>query len=172
MRGALLWLVCGLLALGLGACSPDLNWREVQLGRLTVLLPCKPDAAQRMVQLAGQEVRVEMRGCAASGTLFAVSHTQLTDANRTSEVLTSWRLGTLAQIQRHEIKESPYPKLDSSKVGAETILQVTGIGPDGKPLAAQLAWLVDGDEIFHLAIYAPAIGAAQAEPFFEQVQRK
>jgi hypothetical protein len=67
------------LSLLLAACSPTLNWREVQLDTAGVqaLLPCKPDHAVREVQLAGATHSMEMLGCEAAGATFTVAVLQV-----------------------------------------------------------------------------------------------
>lgn len=88
-----------LVVLALSACSPALNWREVHLNRLTALLPCKPDQAQRVVHLAGQALALEMAGCEAAGGLFAISHLRVDAIHQVPEVLAAWRAGTLGNMQ-------------------------------------------------------------------------
>ena len=57
----------------LGACSPALDWRTVELEGLRTVLPCKPDRAARDVVLGELPVRMSMAGCEAQGALFAIS---------------------------------------------------------------------------------------------------
>ena len=65
--------MAGLLALA--ACSPAFNWREVrpENTRLSLLLPCKPDKAQKVVPLGGKPTVLSMLGCEAEGMTFAVA---------------------------------------------------------------------------------------------------
>ena len=66
----------GLAALlALAACSPAFNWREVrpENTRFSLLLPCKPDKAQKVVPLGGQATTLSMLGCDADGVTFAVA---------------------------------------------------------------------------------------------------
>ena len=69
-----------IFALSLGACSPVFNWRDVPFEATgsVVLLPCKPNRAQRLVPLLGQSEQVlSMAGCEAGGASFSVSVVQL-----------------------------------------------------------------------------------------------
>ena len=66
----------GLVALlSLAACSPTFNWREVRPEgtRLNLLLPCKPDKAQKVVPLGGRATSLSMLGCDAGDATFAVA---------------------------------------------------------------------------------------------------
>ena len=61
------------MLLTLAACTPSLNWRQVPVVQLAALLPCKPDHAERQVELLGAQQALAMWGCEAGGALFAVS---------------------------------------------------------------------------------------------------
>ena len=63
------------ILVGLSACTPTFNWREVRFDQagVTALLPCKPDRAVRVVQLAGQQVSTNMAGCEAGGAMFTAA---------------------------------------------------------------------------------------------------
>ena len=50
--------------LGLAACSPTFNWREVRVesAPLKAMLPCKPDRGSRAVPMAGRQVELQVLG--------------------------------------------------------------------------------------------------------------
>ncbi|HIV71943.1 MAG TPA: hypothetical protein H9903_13495 [Candidatus Aquabacterium excrementipullorum] len=68
------------LLMGLSACSPSLNWREVRpadADGLVALFPCKPDTAQRELAvpgLAGGPATVHLLRCDAHGATWALSY--------------------------------------------------------------------------------------------------
>jgi len=76
------WLFAALCTLALGACDPKFNWREVK-GRnppFTALLPAKPAALTRPINLDGQKVDMTMTAAEVDGVSFAVGAVQLADA--------------------------------------------------------------------------------------------
>ena len=74
------------------ACSPTLNWREVRLDAgVSLLLPCKPDKAQKQVPLGPQPTTLNMLGCEAGGSTFAVAVAELSDPAQVAEVLSQWQ---------------------------------------------------------------------------------
>ncbi len=85
----------------LTACNPTLNWREVRPEgtRLALLLPCKPDKAQKTVPLGGPATPISMLGCDAGGATFAVAVVQLGDARHAGPALALWQSGTLASMK-------------------------------------------------------------------------
>lgn len=173
------------VAIGLGmvglACSPALNWREVRLHRLTALLPCKPDSAQRTVHLGGRAVTLNLVGCEAAGGLFALTHAHLADPGQMSDVLADWRATTLANMQSTSVTEVPFrmgagvstgsnAQEQSTGVPLPQLLQATGKRPDGSPLQARLAWFAEGADLFHMAVYATQVAPDMADPLFTQAK--
>ena len=65
-------LIAGLCA-GLASCSPALNWREVRHASapMRVLMPCKPDVAERSIALREQTTVLHMQACSAQGKDFS-----------------------------------------------------------------------------------------------------
>lgn len=147
------------LLTALAACSPGLNWREVQLGRLTTLLPCKPDRASRTVALAGQSPVMDMAGCEASGALFAISRVQAVDAAQAGALLRALRQASLDTVHARVLR----PMANSGD--AQTSLDVLAEGQrtDGSPLQVRFKWLQAGAEVYQLAAYAEHLSGEQTD---------
>ena len=115
------WIPTGALALlWLAGCSPALNWRNVPVpdAALTITLPCKPDQAQRTIELAGSPGVLSMAGCEADGAVLAVSHAALADPALAGAALTHWRAAVLANLgsgAAATAADMPYPEVESSK---------------------------------------------------------
>lgn len=139
-----------LLLAVLAACSPSLNWREVQLGRLGALLPCKPDSASRAVVLSGQTLSMDMAGCEASGTLFAVSRVQAADAVQAGALLRALRQASFDNVHMR----AAHPMANTGDAQTSFDLLVDGQRPDGSPLQVRFKWLQAGAEVYQLAAYA------------------
>ncbi len=173
---AVLW-ICAWLTL---ACNPALNWRAVQLAGIKVMLPCKPDRAQRILPLANQQVTMAMAGCEASGALYAISHVQVANTALVAVVQADWQQAMLANFQGASIQKIPYqlerPSItarlaasspsDPVRPGGLEILNVQGKGTDGAPLQARLLWLAQGTDLYHVAIYGPALQADQFDMLY------
>ena len=82
------FLTCAVLALmasmALTACQPTFNWRDVRPDntRLSLLMPCKPDKAQKTVPLAGQPTELTLLSCDAGGVTFAVAVADVKDVSK------------------------------------------------------------------------------------------
>jgi len=162
-------LVLALCAVSLVACNPALNWREVHLQGLVATLPCKPDQAQRTVQLAAQDVAIDMRGCEADGALFAISHVRLDSATRTDAARADWRQQTLAAMRAASVRELPFrlkPTAHAGVTPANHLLTAQGQRPDGSAVAARLLWLDAGQDLYHVAVYANTLTDERVEMLF------
>ena len=165
-RWHVIWLFA--CALTLLACSPALNWRKASLGGLQASLPCKPDSAERTVQLAGKDFSMRMMGCEADGGLFAISQVRLTDGSDPAKVLEDWQRLTLTAMGSAQplVKTGP-----PATVGGVpfSVYAVSGKGPDGHAVQARLSWIQNGSDWYHLALYATRVRADMEEPFYSQL---
>ncbi len=170
-------LAC-VLAIGIVpiACTPTLNWRDVAVDRLRVSLPCKPDHAQRPVLLNGTTFELTMAGCKAADALFAVSHAKVPPDVLVKNVLTAWQISTLENMQVKNAEEvlQAYQGTQNANSATEirraAALQVDGVSPEGNAVQANLVWFVVDHDVYHMAVYAPAIKPEMVEPLFSQAQ--
>ena len=92
-------LIYAVLALaGLTACNPTFNWRDVRPEdtRLSLLMPCKPDKAQKTVPMGGQPTALLLLSCDAAGVTFAVAVADVKDASLVKDALVQWQGASLA----------------------------------------------------------------------------
>ena len=157
------------LCLPLGACSPTLNWRSVTLEGVQAALPCKPDQAQRPVQLADLELTLSMAGCESDGGLYAVSHLRLAQGAQAQPLIDAWRAQALRAMRGTAAPVST-PLAAIGTRPALTVYQASGSNPRGQALQARWTWVQRDRDIYHWALYAPAISAEMEEPFFNAMQ--
>lgn len=171
MLGVVRWWLVVLVVAMLG-CSPALNWRTVRADRspLQMLLPCKPDQAQREVTMAGQPLTLSMLGCDAGGATFAVSHVLVADTARAATVLAFWKTAVLAHLHAADIQETSFAVPGGWQAPQSLRVRASGRGADGASLALQAAWFarVDaaGVHLFHAVMVAQRPMPEAAETFF------
>jgi hypothetical protein len=51
-----------------------------------------------------------------------------------------------------------------------TLLSAQGVRPDTKEVHAQLAWLVAGNDVFHVAAYASRLRPEQTDSLFSDIK--
>lgn len=154
------------------ACSPALNWREVPLQGLAALLPCKPDHAERKLQLGPSDVTLRMSGCEAAGALYAISHVRVTDPSQLQATHHAWRQATLAAMQATSDSMPPRPPVSHSIGQAKAAPNPEKLGgkrPDGSAVQAQLMWLNKGQDLYHVAVYGPKLPPEMTELLFSEL---
>jgi len=163
-----------LSALALAACSPTFNWREVRPegSSLSLLLPCKPDKAEKIVPLGGQPTTLSMLGCDADGATFAVAMADVGDAARAAQVLAQWQDLTLANMKAAPASRQPLPlNVPGASPGAPASrLQAQGQRADGTVVSGQAAYFAKGSQLFQVVMYAPHITPEVAETFFSSLK--
>lgn len=159
--------VAALLTLALTGCSPTFNWREVRPDgtRLSLLLPCKPDKAQKTVPLGGQPTVLAMLGCDAGGATFAVAVADLGDAAKAGPVLAQWQSLTLANMKAGPQAAGTGPggtlvvplRLGGASVEpAPLLVSAQGQRPDGTAVMGRAAYFAQGSQVFQVVMYAGA----------------
>jgi len=157
------------IAAALGAatgCSPELNWREVrpEAATLVALLPCKPDRQTRAIPLAGVEVPMEVLGCSAGGTTWAVATADVGDRARVAPALTGLRAARTRNLAGREGEARP-AEVAGAEPGALR-LTVEGHRPDGTPVRERAVLFAAGTRVFHAAALGGEPSAEALEVFF------
>lgn len=184
MRAA--WIWTSLLGLGLAACSPTYNWREVrpESAPLRVMLPCRPDAAERLLPLLGPQadpVNVRMLSCVAGRHTFAFAFVRLPDSASTAQALRDWKRAAWASLQQGAASGAaggpePAPpgwvQMPRAVAGATLVEYWRGPGltHDGRGLQANIALAARGPWLVQAAAYGPGLDDEASATFFEGVR--
>jgi hypothetical protein len=96
-------------AIGLGACSPTLDWREFEPegSGIVVNFPCRTDRHARSVSVAGLAVRMEMLVCTAGGATYALAFIDLTSPAEVASVLAGLRAAAARNLGVEEPASGP-----------------------------------------------------------------
>ena len=151
----------------LTACNPTFNWRDVRPEgtRLALLLPCKPDKAQRTVPMAGQPTALNLLSCDAGGVTFAVAVADVKDASKVTATLAQWQSATLANMKAAPATSGAAFKLTGLATGA-VMVKATGQRANGQAVSSQAAYFAHGSQVFQAVMYADKIAPGVAETFF------
>lgn len=105
-----------MLAAVVAGCSPDFNWREVNIrpGEVTALFPDKPLAQERTIPYGSHDMLFTLTSTTVNDTLFAVTYAALpaaikSDVTARSDLAT----GVIVSLHRNlgaDLPE-PFPKL-------------------------------------------------------------
>ncbi|MFN5941493.1 MAG: hypothetical protein ACK44C_14225 [Polaromonas sp.] len=161
-------LIYAVLALaGLTACNPTFNWRDVRPEdtRLSLLMPCKPDKAQKTVPMGGQPTALLLLSCDAAGVTFAVAVADVKDASLVKDALVQWQGASLASLKASLATPGAAFKLAGLPSGA-VMVSATGKRANGQTVSSQAAYFAQGSQVFQAAIYADKLATDVADTFF------
>lgn len=165
-------MAAGLLLL-LAACNPVFNWREVRPDNtaLSLLLPCKPDKAQRSVPLGGRPTELAMLGCDAGDATFAVAVATLDDAAQAAAVLAGWQTATLVNLKAAGGGQtSPLTLAGADALPPAVLVRASGQRANGRAVQSQAAYFSQGRQVFQAVIYADQMDPEAAETFFSSLK--
>lgn len=157
-----------LLVLGLLACSPTLNWREVRPEgvSLSMLLPCKPDRANKSVPLDGRDTVLSMTGCEAGGAMFALARADVGDASRAAQVLAQWQSLTLAHMRAPAAVTQNAQVVGADALPQPVLVSARGSHPNGQAVEGRALYFARGSQLFQAVVYAPRVSSEAVETFF------
>ena len=163
-RSLAILLLAGLML----ACQPALNWREVAFdqGGLKLMLPCKPDRANRVFPIDKQEFEFIMLGCEADGIHFSVASTHLEDPAQITTVLGLWQAATLASVRSSSSSASAF--VQPGAASNANSKRVIGPGRDAEnlPIVSQAAYFTKGTRIYRAMILFRKADPEAFEAFF------
>lgn len=162
----------GLVVWGLLACSPTYNWRELRIPDtpLEVLMPCKPDVAQRPVPLGGQPAMLNMQSCETGGITFAVAWVDVGEEVHAAAAQALLRKASLAAVRvdparAEDIQLQWTPTLAGVKSARG--LQVEGQTLDQKTVRMKVVHFASGQQVFQAAVYGSTLPDEPSTTFFE-----
>ena len=177
---ALRTLLVAVSLLGLAACNPTFNWRDVRPEgtALSLLLPCKPDKAEKKVPLGNRPVTMRLLSCDAGNATFAIAVAEVGESTAVADIVLRWQNGTLANMKAPPIRAVAGPpdknatevvalKLPGAALQPPAVLvKARGQRADGTAVSGQAAYFVQGSQVFQAVIYAADITPEVAETFF------
>ncbi len=152
---------------GLAACNPTFNWRDVRPDgtRLSLLMPCKPDKAQKTEPMAGQPTELMLLSCDAGDVTFAVALADVKDIAKTADALAQWQSAALANMKVTPAAPGTAFKLNGL-ASAGVLVKATGQRANGKAVSSQAAYFAQGSQVFQAVMYADKITPDVADTFF------
>ena len=175
----------------LAACSPAFNWREVRPDNsgLSLLFPCKPEKAEKMVPLGGPPTNLILLGCDTGGATFAVAMADIGDASKVPAVLEQWQNLTLANMKAPLIPAAaasatavqavqgtlPTQRALIKVPGADllsppVLLTARGQRPGGGGVTGHAAYFSRGTQVFQVVLYADKVLPEESETFFSSLK--
>ena len=163
------WLIgTGLIGGLLVACTPALDWRDTPVpgSAASALFPCKPDVHVRRVELAAVIREMHLASCAAADSVYAVSHVDVGDPARVTEVMQSLRElavenigGTAKRVGSPRIAGmTPHPLAEH--------VAIAGKRPDGSAIEVQVVFFTRASVVYQATVVGSRLDAEAVDTFF------
>ena len=170
-QSAVLSLACAAV-LGLVACAPALDWRDVSAadGLVKAQLPCRPTTHTRKVKLAGQTVNLSLQACSAGGQTWALAWADVNDPAQLGPALRELREAAAANVGATSSTTialnvpGATPHADSSR------LRFQGRRADGQAVREQVALFVRGTWVVQATVLGAELPDDAAETFFASLR--
>ena len=144
-------LIAGLCA-GLASCSPALNWREVRHASapMRVLMPCKPDVAERNIALREQTTVLHMQACSAQGKDVSFAALSLPSGWQASQAIQAWQQASLASwgARADAVQERTVTVRAAGASASQWAV-------DSPTRQVRSLWFAHGGWVYQTAVYAP-----------------
>ena len=166
MQLAKTWCGVGLAASVL-ACSPALDWREIQPPEsgAVVMFPCKPDRFVRSVTLAEQKVQMHLASCSAGGATYALSHVELSDPTRIAAALEALRALAASNVGGQATVMSPLNVPGMTPHPLAQRLAIRG-GIEGRVLQAEVGVFTRGLRVYQATVIGEKLDSQATDTFF------
>ncbi len=153
-------------------CSPELDWREVRPPGMAVvaMLPCKPNASTRAVQLAGHAVRLSMLACKADDLTWALAAADVAEPARVGAALLALRESTRANLQGQVVEVVPAAVRGATPHEGQARVRVSGRKQDGTAASAQFIVFSYGTQVFQAMVMGTRQPGTAAETFFDSLR--
>lgn len=152
------------LAVLVAGCTPAYNWRQIshEGAPASMLMPCKPERAQRSVPLMGAGaplVELSMLSCEVQGHRFAWAAVRLSDGAEPAQVLLAWRRASWAALQQAVPDGEDAPaNWTLTHITAPSGVRERWSGPalnhQAQALQAHVQWQQAGGWVHQAAVYA------------------
>jgi len=160
------WLPALCLAL-CTACTPALNWREVQPegSEVFALFPCKPERYARTLPLAGDAVEMRMSSCVVDGVTYAVAYAGVSAPAKVDAALAELREAAARNLggALHDTGEATVPGMTPN--GLARRVSVAGSGARGEPLQEQAVFFARGLRVYQASVVGAKVNGEAADTF-------
>jgi hypothetical protein len=160
-------------------CSPEHNWREVIMPEVRVMLPGKPAAMTREVNLEGVTLKLTMQGARAGDQSYTVAYGQLPVGADSTVALASMKKAMLRNIGASQAKEEarPTPLVDATGVvkgslNSQFVRAEGKVTLDGKPRAVvmQARFVAHQGRVVQAVVMGDAANEEHAKIFLDSLR--
>lgn len=153
----------------LAACSPAMDWREVDVGDTALVgrVPCHPSRFERRVEVAGRPLKIFLLSCEQAGVTYGLSTAEVEDPARVDEVLAALAQASARGIGATDPDRIPFTIAGVTPYQGDASLRLRGRGPDGRPVEEAIDLFARGTRVFQATAIGSQLAPEVVGPFHE-----
>lgn len=155
------------------ACTPTLDWRDVQPAgsHVQLLMPCKPARLARRIVLAGASVEMTLLACEAGGDTYAVGFADLQDPGRVTAALEELARAAKANLRAATASRAASARIEGMTPNASaTRLSLQGHLPDGRAVVETVVVFAYGTSVVQATVVGSRPEPSAVETFVESLR--
>ena len=166
------WFRSLLVVVGVAACAPALDWRDVRApgSAASLLFPCKPAAQSREVALAGPAVSMSLQACTTQALTFGLASADVVDPARVGPALRALRTAAAANVGAVTEAAAAWPVPGATPNESSGRVQLSGRAPEGKPLQMQLLLFAHGTRVFQASVLGESVADETVQTFYSSIR--
>ena len=149
------------------ACTPALNWREIQPEGSDVfaMFPCKPERYARKLPLAGEAVEMQMSSCVVDGVTYALAYAGVSEPGKVDAALGELRDAAGRNLGGviHEAGNAAVPGMTPN--GLARRVSVAGSGARGESLQEHAVFFAKGLRVYQASVVGTKVDGEAADTF-------
>jgi hypothetical protein len=144
-----------LLSLHLIACTPALNWREVNhpAGQFSAWFPNKTKTLSKDVVLDNTVFKMTMLGTQADNMTFAVSYIPITNTPHAHALLNTFKTGFLTRVHGQILRQNAFRHTNTPNVHIDEIYLIDTSQPTRRLIATR--FLFHKQHLYQITIMGP-----------------
>ncbi len=154
------------------ACAPALDWREVRVAEtpLRLLMPCRPHAQDRTIELAGQRVLWRLLVCSTGDHTFGVAWADMSSPTQVGPALAGLLAAAGANVAAVTDAATPLHVPGATPHAGSRQVLLAGRRSDGQVVQMQLALFTFGTAVFQVTALGPSVSQATSEPLMDSLR--
>lgn len=172
LRAARALVFSCLMAAGVVACSPALDWREVRPAGsgAALLMPCKPAGQERRLVLAGQPLLLSLHACSAGDQTWSLAVTDVLDPAQVGAVLQVLVRAASVNVGAASQQGLPLVVPGATPNPSSQMVTYRGQLPDGQAVQMQVAVFAHGTRAFQATVLGGALPAEGVQTFMGSIR--
>lgn len=157
------------MLLGLVACAPSLDWREIKPedSNAVAMFPCKPTTDARMVALAGARVRMVLVACRAGDVTWALAFADVADPAKVTPALQDLRASNAGNLAGTPSVTGPMRVAGMTPNPQAERVQLQGRLPGGDAVRLESGFFVRGTRVYQATVMGKSLDTEAVTTFFD-----